>query len=63
VAGGDGLGDVDQLAPRSPRVQAEQLKRLALVDSMALHQDPLCTLRERAAAERALQAVELREAT
>ena len=62
VAGGDGLGDVDQLAARPPGVGAEQLEGLSLVDRMALHQDSLGPLGERAAAKRALQAVELGEA-
>jgi hypothetical protein len=54
VAGGDGLGGVDQLAARAPGVGAEQLERLTFVDPGALHQDPFGPLGERAATERAL---------
>ena len=56
------LGDVHELLPAVARVVAQHREGLALVDLVALHQDPLGALGLRAPAEGALQVVILGEA-
>ena len=53
-ADGDGLGDLGDLATRSPGLLAKHRERLLLVDRVSLHQDPLRSLGDRPAGERTL---------
>ena len=58
----DGGGEVDQFAVADAGVLAQQLERAALVDRVALHQDALGALGQRAAPERAFELVVLGKA-
>src|SRR5215210_4040414 len=58
----DGGREVDQLAVVDARALAQHLERAGLVDGVALHQDALRALGQRATPERPLELVELGEA-
>src|SRR5215207_3347160 len=57
----DRLGDVDDLAVQAPGLVTQHLERALLVGRVPLHQDALGPLGDRAAGERALEALVLGE--
>src|SRR3954464_5025258 len=53
------VGEVDDAQVGAPRLLAQQLERLALVDAVALHEDALRALDRAAALDRALELLDL----
>ena len=59
VAVGDGVRELDDAAVGAARLLAHELERLALVDAVALHEDPLGALDRAAPLQRALELLDL----